>query len=374
MKKHGLLALAAMACASSGAFAQVGGTGQGPVSASTATLFGVVDVAFSYGDGSINHVQRLVSGANTSSRLGFRVFEDLGAGLAAGAWLEAGVNVDNGTGTASSSNNQPNGAGPSQAGGQGILFNRRSTVSLISADWGEVRLGRDFVATFRNRDQTDPFGTVGVGASQVDAGSIAGVTSTRASNMVGYFLPAARLGGFFGEVQYYMGENPSNTSTPVDGSGWQGRLGYRNGPWGVALAGGWTSYDRTATAGEVDVWNIGAHYEFGFGRLTGGYFEDKIKQQSTTVKATGYIVGFIAPVGVTDLKIAYSSYGTDAAGDPTTHKIAVGAVYNLSKRTAAYATYAHVDNKGPASVGLAGSATGAGQTSNGFDLGLKHSF
>jgi predicted porin len=373
MRKDGIIALAAMAC-SGAALAQVGNTGQGPVSASSVTLFGVVDVAYSYGKGSENHVQRLVSGANTSSRLGFRAFEDLGGGLAAGAWLEAGINPDNGSGAATNTNNQSSGAPSSLAGGQGLTFNRRSTVSLISADWGEVRLGRDYTSTFRNRDQTDPFGTVGVGGSQVDAGSIAGVTSTRASNMVAYYLPAARLGGIFGELQYYMGENPSNATGPVDGSGWQGRLGWRNGPFGIALAGGWTSYERTATAGEIDVWNIGAHYEFGFGRLTAGYFEDKIKQQVNTVKATGYMVGFVAPIGATDLKFSYSTYGTDATGDPTTHKLAFGAVYNLSKRTAAYATYAHVDNKGPASVGLAGSTTAPGKNSDGFDLGLKHSF
>ena len=371
MTKHGLIALAAMACAS-GALAQVSGTGQGPVSSSTVTLFGVVDVAYAYGDGSLNHTSRLVSGANTASRLGFRVFEDLGGGLAAGAWVEAGVNNDDGTGTASNANNQP--ATAAAAGTQGLTFNRRSTVSLISADWGEVRLGRDFTATFRNRDQTDPFTTNGVGANQANAGSIVGVTSTRASNMVGYFLPAARLGGFFGEVQYYMGENASNTSNSDDGTGWQGRLGWSNGPFGIALAGGSTKYQQTATTGDVDVWNIGGHWEFGFGRVSAGYFEDKIKQQFTTVKATGYIVGAVIPFGVTDFKVSYSQYGTDAAGDPTAKKLAVGGVYNLSKRTAAYATYAHLENKGPSAVGLNGSSTATGKNSDGFDLGLKHSF
>ena len=59
---------------------------------------------------------------------------------------------------------------------------------------------------------------------------------------------------------------------------------------------------------------------------------------------------------------------------PATRKLAVGYVYNLSKRTAAYATYAHVDNRGTAAVGLGGSTTAAGRNSDGFDIGLKHSF
>lgn len=370
MRKSGIFALAAVAL-SGGASAQVGSTGQGPVSASSVTLFGVVDAAVSYGDGSLSHATELVNGANTSSRLGFRAFEDLGGGLAAGAWLEAGVNNDDGTGSASNANNQPTTS--ATPGTQGLTFNRRSTVSLISADWGELRLGRDYTATFRNRDQTDPFTTNGAGANQANAGSIVGVTSTRASNMIGYFLPAARLGGFFGEVQYYLGENASNAANSGDGDGWQARLGYRNGPFAVALAGGSTSYQQTATTGDVDVWNIGAHYEFGFGRLTAGYFEDKVKQFQT-LKATGYIVGAVIAWQVTDFKFSYSSYGTDAAGDPTTHKFAVGAVYNLSKRTALYATYAHADNRGPAAVGLNGSSTAPGSNSDGFDIGLKHSF
>ncbi|MEO7129330.1 MAG: porin, partial [Rhodoferax sp.] len=61
-------------------------------------------------------------------------------------------------------------------------------------------------------------------------------------------------------------------------------------------------------------------------------------------------------------------------------QIAIGYVYNLSKRTALYATYSHINNKNGAlatfsggngsSSGLA-AATGTG---NGYDLGLKTSF
>jgi predicted porin len=46
----------------------------------------------------------------------------------------------------------------------------------------------------------------------------------------------------------------------------------------------------------------------------------------------------------------------------------------MSERTALYATYAHVDNRGTAAFALNGSTTGPGQSSNGVDLGLKHSF
>ena len=41
---------------------------------------------------------------------------------------------------------------------------------------------------------------IAVELHQANAGSIVGVTSTRASNMIGYFLPPGMLGGLCGEV------------------------------------------------------------------------------------------------------------------------------------------------------------------------------
>jgi predicted porin len=367
-----LVALATLAAAGH-AGAQVASTGQGPVTSSSATLFGVVDAAIAWGDGSDASNIRLVSGANTASRLGVRVFEDLGGGLAAGAWLEIGFNTDDGTGTASNQNNQPVTGFPVRSGTQGLMFNRRSTVSLMG-DWGEVRVGRDFVATYRNRDQVDPFATNGVGANQANVGTIAGVTSTRASNMVGYFLPAARLGGFFGEAQAFLGENADNVPNDNDGNGFQGRLGFATDFWGIAGAWGITKYASTATTGDINAWNIGAHFRFGSFLLTGGWFQDEVEQTGGDLTGKGFLIGGRMPFGALELKVAYSQYETDAAGDPKTAKIAIGGVYNLSKRTAAYATYAHVDNRGSAATALNASVTAAGRNSDGIDIGLKHSF
>ncbi|WP_298925580.1 porin [uncultured Ramlibacter sp.] len=368
MKKLGTLALAVLPLGA--AFAQVGPNVQGPVTGGV-TLFGVVDAALAWGSGSDADRLRLVSGANTSSRLGFRAFDDLGGGTFAGIWLEAGVNTDDGTGSASNSNNQPTGAGAEVPGRQGLMFNRRSTASLMGS-WGELRVGRDYVSTFRNRDQVDPFGTVGVGTNQADVSTLMGVTATRASNMIGYFLPSS-LGGFFGEAQLYMGENLSGTATDSDGNGYQARLGYVAGPWGIAAAYGLTKYATTASTGDASVWNIAGHYSFDFGTLSAGYYEDKI-DRTTELTGKGFLIGGRFPIGKWELKTSYSQFETDAAGDPRTSKFAIGGVYSFSKRTQAYLTYAHADNNGAAAVALNGSTTGLGRNSDGFDIGLKHSF
>jgi predicted porin len=55
----------------------------------------------------------------------------------------------------------------------------------------------------------------------------------------------------------------------------------------------------------------------------------------------------------------------------------VEGVYNLSKRTAMYASAARISNKGGAAFTvLAGTASSglAGHNSTGFNLGLRHSF
>jgi predicted porin len=327
------------------------------------TLFGIVDAAYAHGSGSTANRTQLVSGANNSSRLGFRGTEDLGAGMSASFWLEAQFNTDNGTGVATNTNNQATGT----AGNLGLTFNRRSTVSL-AGPWGEVRLGRDYTGHYRNRVDTDPFGVVGVGATQVNVGSLAGQTSTRASNAIGYFLPP-NLGGFFGQVQYYLGENASGTATEDDGNGYSLRGGYQAGPLVVSAA-----YARQQfAAGDIVSTNLGAIYDAKAVKLMAAVFRDKT-ESATPFSGKGYTLGAIAPVGVGEFKLALSSYGSDAGLKPKTQKAAIGYVHNLSKRTALYATYARVRNSGGATTALNGSVTAANQGSSGYDLGIRHSF
>ena len=72
--------------------------------------------------------------------------------------------------------------------------------------------------------------------------------------------------------------------------------------------------------------------------------------------------------------LAYSRYKVDVAGDPTSKKLALGYVHNLSKRTALYVTVARVTNNGGAAQALNGSVTAANGNSTGYDLGIRHSF
>lgn len=349
--------LTAVACAAAGAQAQ-----------SSVTLFGVVDMTFQRGSGSVASRTQLGSNGLSTSRVGFRGVEDLGGGMSASFWLEAGITPDNGAGQTTNTNNQTTGT----SGGGGLTFGRRSTVSL-SGGWGELRLGRDFSVQYYNRGDFDPFGNNGVGTSQAQAGSLGGPVSTRASNAIMYFLPP-NLGGIYGELQYYLGENASNAgATEDDGTGGGVRLGYRAGPLNVAFAHARTQYAQAAGTGDITATNVGARYDFGPFGLMGGYYRDRVATTAGLV-GRGAVIGGVYRIGSGEVKASWSHYKTTAAGNPETKKLALGYVHHLSKRTALYGTYARVRNSGGATTALNGASTGANQSSSGLDLGLRHSF
>lgn len=334
---------------------------------SSVTLFGIADAAIQHGRGSNADRTQLGSGGYNASRLGFRGQEDLGGGLSAGFWLESGYSVDNGTGTAGNSNNQTSGI----VNNGSLSFSRRSTVSL-AGPWGEVRLGRDFSAQYLNRVTYDPFGNNGVGASQAFVSALAGPT-TRVSNSVTYFLPTNAT-GIYGQAQVYRGENLSTAGAiRDDGNGVGIRLGWKSGPFDIAVAQAKTKYASTADAGDITSSNAGARYDIGNFSLMGAYFRDEVDTLAG-ITGRGAQAAGVWRVGVGEVKAMYSTYKTSIAARPETKKLTLGYVHNLSKRTALYGTYAHVRNRGGASVALNGALTAANQSSSGFDLGMRHSF
>jgi predicted porin len=364
-----LIALAALASFAGMASAQ-----------SSVTLFGIVDATFAHGMGDVSSKTRLTNSGYNSSRLGFRGTEDLGGGMSASFWLEAGLNNDDGQGAATNANNQASGAGAGVNGRQGLTFNRRSTVSLAGG-WGELRIGRDYTPQYRNLSVFDPFENNGIGTGQTDDSIITGVTQTRASNSIAYLWNTSASGwgtnrdGVYGSVMYYLGENNSG-ATQKDGTGYGLRIGYAAGPFNIAAAASKTTYNTVGASGvaglvgDVHQNNVGASYDFGVATAIAEYSSDK----NGPLSGKGYVAGATVPVGAGVIRASYSRYRTDTATNPTAKKLALGYVHNLSKRTALYATIAHVSNGGASAFALAGSVTAAGGSSSGYELGLKHSF
>lgn len=281
--KKSLLALAALTAFAGAASAQ-----------SSVTLFGVVDLnARNVKNGSAGDVSSLSTDGNASSRLGFRGVEDLGGGLRAGFWLEAGLDASAGT----------VGGGNGGASAAGAWFNRRATASLLGG-FGEIRLGRDYVPTFWNHTVFDVFGTNGVASATnlVSAPAAPAVTPfpggaqtlVRANNSIGYFLPS--LGGLYGQVMVAAneGQQPGNKYMG-------GRIGYGAGPINVAVAYGITEKTNTVMLDDMKAWNIGASYNAGFMTVMGQFNQYEEGAQ----ELQNYSVGVMVPVGAGTIKASY---------------------------------------------------------------------
>lgn len=417
---------------------------------SSVTLFGVVDASVSHYSSKSERVSVnpfalpaltaptgvklsqtvLGNSGYNSSRLGFRGMEDLGGGLAASFWLEADISNDDGS--------------------KGLdNFNRRSTVSL-SGGFGEVRLGRDYVATFWNDAVFDPFGINGVGRNVLlstnarltalrgpgaSAGGAASDNYVRASNSIGYFLPAD-LGGFFGQIQYVLPETIKNSGLEQSQKGRYigGRFGYAKGPLTTAIAYGQSTAVDTLSIvtgpaignsqeRKLNTLNVGASYDFGPVKVFGELSQVKDKNEtgrgaalagipvfvntSQTDKYNGVLLGVTIPVDAGLIRVSYgrvkfdngaapvsnTNFFTTSNFDSTANQLAVGYVHNLSKRTALYATVVKLKIKdgqnsqvlGGQSVAQSNGTSSSGgvgtppagytlRSSMGYDFGIRHAF
>jgi predicted porin len=358
--KRTLLALAVLSAFAGGVFAQ---------STGSVTLFGGIDLALRYVDNNSVSQYQLAQDGLGSSRIGFRGSEDLGGGLIASFWLEGTIQPDTGTIGLASTNGERNNTA--------ALFARRSTVSLAGG-WGEVRLGRDYTPTFWNSAIFDPWGIVGVGSAGnlYLSGNLIGVptgggynTLARASNSVSYFLPSGIAGGLYGQLMTAAGEN-------VNGSKyWGGRLGYASGPFNIAGA-----YGRTQVTSSVDGtnYNFGGSWNFGVLTLSGYYGRLEVGPQAQN----NWFIAANAPLGVWTLRASYGQ--VDRSGGPVegqkAQQIALGAVYNLSRRTALYGSVAALNNDNGASnavsplINVPGNGAVPNMDSRGVEFGILHTF
>lgn len=339
---------------------------------SSVTLFGVMDLAIrSTKNEGVGSQASMISGGNTTSRFGFRGTEDLGAGLSAGFWLESLVAGDTGVG------------GSSVPAAQ--LFDRRSTVSLVSKSVGELRVGRDFVPTYTNWGRFDPFSYVGVGSANnlvaaTQVGPIRSAFSTspnvlvRSSNAVQYLLPANSL-GLEGGVMFAPDEGGAAANGQHKHFG--ARLGYAAGPLLVSGASAITKNNLTAGQKFKDS-AIGAAYNFGVVKLSAGLRQFKFQ----SAKQTNLLVGAVVPLGAGQLNVSWNranlagSVGATPIDVNDANQFAVGYVHSLSKRTALYTNFATLSNKGRATFTVPGGPAGmaGGGTSRGVEMGLRHNF
>ena len=326
---------------------------------SAVTLFGTLDVNARYVKNGDNSLKSLSSDGATTSRFGVRGVEDLGDGLQAGFWLESSVKADEGT-----------------AGDGSKFWNRRSTISLLG-NFGEVRLGRDTVPTYTGSSDYDVFSTAGVATGDKfittqKLGATAVDTFKRADNQISYFTPNT-LSGFYGRASVAAGEGTAGKKYIG------GRAGYAKGPLDVSLSYGQTT---VAPAGNGDdkytMVVLGASYDFSVVKLSGYYTQQKFAAQKLAVFNLGAQVP-VSQAGVVRVSYVNANASTSGANNLNDgRQFAIGYLHNVSKRTSLYATVAKVSNDTSGAYNVVSSSTlpslVAGQSSTGYEVGVRHSF
>ena len=340
--KKSLIALAVLA-ASGAAMAQ-----------SSVTLYGSLDA--NYGQRKLT----VTNGANTTvttntgladgntngaapggSRWGFRGTEDLGGGLKANFQLEQRFQISDGTQVANGT------------------FTGRSVVGLSGA-FGAFHLGRDNSPMYQLSYSSDT--EIGGAYSISDAGFF------RRDKSINYTSPS--FGGF--TVQAQVGQNRTETKvngvtvaeTKDNGFGLSGV--YNNGPLMAGLA-----YDKQkglSGAAETTSWLVGGTYDFGVAKLFGNSKQTRVTNigLNNDSKFNDFNLSVKAPIGAVSLLAGVGRNKVEQAGiSASGTDYYVGAEYNFSKRTYAYA---RVGTKDKLSNSLFSTKN------DGYSIGLKHNF
>lgn len=372
MKIHSLtaLTLAALTAIAGNAQAQQS-------SASSVTLYGVVDAAVEHlsnvgGNASLTRMPGLTGGM-APSRLGFRGSEDLGGGQRAVFTLEQGFGVDNG--------------GLNQGG---RTFGRQAFVGL-SGDWGSVTLGRQYSMLFWSQLDSDLLGPAMFGSGSLDSY----LPNARMDNALAYrgTFSGVTVGATYslGRDTVNAGPSPSGTNCAGESASdtkacrqWSLLAKYDTAPWGVSAAvdeirggagafAGLTSSAMTDRRSTVAGWAKWGDFKFGAGVIA-----RRNEASTTTPRSTLAYLGAsysITPSWGVDgqwFKLDYKNSANQAT------LLALRTTYQLSKRTAVYATAGHIANDGTLALSVSNAATGgapaAGGSQTGIGMGIRHSF
>lgn len=312
-----------------------------------------------------------LSGGQFPSRLGFRGTEDLGGGLKAVFNLENGFAPDAGV-----------------VGQGNRLFGRQAWVGL-GGEWGLVSVGRTYSMLFFTFLDTDIIGPAQFSIGAIDLllpnlrndnsisykGSFSGVTVG-----AGYSLgrDASSAGGPAGTN--CAGENPADSRAC---RAWNAMLAYDTKGWGVLAGydtynggpGAAAAFGPTRSALSDTRWHVGAYGRFGPVKVGGGLVKRNNEGNTPSPRSTLSYLG--ASVGIRNAIVLDAQLARidQKAGPNDTNMYLVRANYNLSKRTAAYASIGKVRNGGNAAVSLsAGATVVAGGSQNGVMTGIRHSF
>jgi predicted porin len=350
-----------VALALAGAFASA-------AQAQSIEMYGIVDMGFVQESGGPTGpittpaspkgtINKLTSGAQSGTRLGFKGTEDLGGGMKALFVLETGIAADKG--------------GFNQGG---LAFGRQSFVGLQS-DMGTVTMGRQYTPYFLTMLVGDPFAAGMAGAAQ---NMLMPASNIRMDNALKYTSPV--FSGFSAEAAYGFGEQADSTSKSQQLGAF---LSYSATPVNVRL-GYLKRNNNTPTTNFKDVtnWILAANWDVKVAKLFAAVTNnDEAEYAPTTTSGIGpfraksqdYLIGAQVPFNKHTFIASYifKDGGTGTTGDA--NQLAFGYTYTMSKRTNLYAAWGRINNgtNVPLTVG---NNSDLGYGDKALNLGIRHIF
>ena len=336
--------LIALACAS--AFA-------GSANAQSLTTYGIVDMGFvGESGGTAGSIDKITSGAQSGTRLGFKGTEDLGNNMKALFVLETGIAADKG------GFNQSN-----------LAFARQSFIG-IQSDAGTLTLGRQYTPFFLTLNGVaDPFASGLAGNAQ----NLIPTSGIRMDNAVKYASPI--FSGISAEIAYGFGENSAGIDR--NGRNFGGSIGYSDGALNVRLAHHRGNETPTLPSTISNLSNtstmLAANYKFEVAKVFAAYSDNDV-QISGVGKSRDLLIGVSVPIGNHTFIASYINKDGRSASNLDASQFGLGYTYALSKRTNLYAAWATIDNKRGGVLYTVGNNSEPGSGDRAINLGVRHTF
>lgn len=311
---------------------------------SNVTIYGNVDLYLeSFKTTGIPSAMQVSSGGLAPSKWGLRGSENLGSGLKATFKLESGFKADTG------------------AGGS-ALFERGANVGLESASWGAVVLGRqnapmNDAMVWTDSDWGSNFSPItplllNPGSSSLPSVATSGAPQIgpmhlRQSNLISYNTP--KLSGFDVKIAFGPGEKAALGPYVVRNTA-GASVRYSEGPVLATAALHRGGFDTAAGAIKQNAFNLALRYKFGFGDLSGDYYQNtNTLANGAEPKLRGTVVGVLVPQGPWAYVAQYGrfidnalNYAGAAKADGKSDLLNLGVHYYLSKTTILYARATYI--------------------------------
>lgn len=329
-------------------------------------LSGGIESAKATGAAPTTEYKRTTRVVDNNSRIGFKGNEDLGGGLKAIWQVESSLrNFEQG--------------GTNAKGETATLGTRNTFIGLQGNSWGTVLLG-NYDSAYKRLSDVGLNVLTNTTADTHGSSSIYSRREARLTNSVHYTSPV--FAGFQAGLSYGADEDSTKKSDR-----WSLGLGYAIA--GLTLGAGYDfEGDKiSATINDRKAYKLAASYKFETGTFIGAGWE-RVKTDNVTAKDTtqdDWLVAAGQQLGAFNIKAGYGKLGKLKNGTENAAKAKqwlVGATYDLSKRTQAYAYGTKITNNSGAAVNFAvnpifspgTTALAAGNDPSAFGIGLKHAF